>query len=261
MQASAKDGTYIASQADGDNDSALQQTLSTLHCFAYAFLGHPSIQQASVQDCQELAHELTTFLEAHFEQLKGNAILARAQQPPYATRTSASADALTSDLASHYGSFKQWVRTTSADHTSCPCAYRFAQGLRARGLQPYLGSARARYISDDVCRHLATMCRIYNDLGSIERDRAEFNLNSVQFGEFAATTSESGAEEQKQELFEIAGYERRAMESSLAALLPLLTPAQTRATQTFFDVTDLWGQVYVVRDISSRLLAQQKTGQ
>lgn len=39
---------------------------------------------------------------------------------------------------------------------------------------------------------LATMCRQYNDYGSIVQDRAEKNLNSVNFPDFCEHVGEEG---------------------------------------------------------------------
>ena len=41
-----------------------------------------------------------------------------------------------------------------------------------------------KYLAQVLVRHLAAMCRMYNDYGSIARDRAEQNDNSVNFPEF-----------------------------------------------------------------------------
>lgn len=45
-------------------------------------------------------------------------------------------------------------------------------------------SARTAYLAEDVCRHLATLCRLYNDLGSAACDADEGAGNSLKFPEF-----------------------------------------------------------------------------
>lgn len=58
------------------------------------------------------------------------------------------------------------------------------------------------------------MCRQYNDYGSIARDRAERNLDSINFSEFGASGGEVGVdvdERLKEELLWIAEYERECL--------------------------------------------------
>ena len=45
-------------------------------------------------------------------------------------------------------------------------------------------SAHRTYLASDICTHLAVMSRMYNDYGSFARDRAETNINSVNFPAF-----------------------------------------------------------------------------
>jgi len=81
--------------------------------------------------------------------------------------------------------FFNWVRTTSADHTSCPYSFVFYLCLMGSGSASLEMNIRQRYNLEDECRHLASMCRQCNDLGSVARDQYEGNLNSVNFPEFA----------------------------------------------------------------------------
>jgi hypothetical protein len=49
---------------------------------------------------------------------------------------------------------------------------------------PLTASARAAYLAEDACRHLAALCRMYNDAGSASRDADEGTLNALDFPEF-----------------------------------------------------------------------------
>ena len=58
------------------------------------------------------------------------------------------------------------------------------------------------------------MCRQYNDYGSIARDRAERNLDSINFPEFGANGGEvvvDVEERLKEDLYWIAEYERECL--------------------------------------------------
>ena len=122
-------------------------------------------------------------------------------------------------------------------------------------------------MAKDLCRRLAAMCRQYNDYGSIVRDRAEVNLNSVNFPEFHEGGSEDGGEEDgkrgregveereekiKEDLFFVAEYEREGLKLAVGKLEEMLG-GTTRAWKLFVDVTDLYGQIYVAKDIASRM--------
>jgi hypothetical protein len=181
--------------------------------------------------------------------------------------------------------FYSWVRSTSADHTSCPFSFVFfnmlvrasAPSTAAAAQADVYGSARTAYLAEDLCRHLASLCRMYNDLGSLGRDAEEGNVNSVNWPEFHLGTSgagqrikrhvtngaakptevngnkESSLRKVKQELLGIAEYERCGMNLALGMLKDeLQSEALISALELFINVTDLYGQVYVLEDIGIR---------
>lgn len=93
----------------------------------------------------------------------------------------------------------------------------------------------------------------------------------LDFLDFSATTmptpacSSSSIDDRKRVLFKLAEYEQAALEEALRRLRkeaegPGITPAVARAERRkmavwdmFVDVTNLYGQIYVVRDMSSRI--------
>ncbi|PLB49068.1 hypothetical protein P170DRAFT_475394 [Aspergillus steynii IBT 23096] len=81
---------------------------------------------------------------------------------------------------------------------------------------------RTQYLAQDVCRHLATMCRQFNDYGS----REENNLNSINFPEFQQgedETDDTGSQRgdnAKRSLFDIANYERECLKLAVRRLQP-----------------------------------------
>jgi hypothetical protein len=126
-----------------------------------------------------------------------------------------------------------------------------------------------RYLSSELGTHLAAMCRMYNDYGSITRDKAEGNVNSINFAEFDTNTSmpphplgklgkqslsndRIGANK-KAELLEIVKYEKSRVIDIQSRLGPLVSARTRCITKLFVDVTDLYGQIYLVRDIASRM--------
>jgi len=223
--------------------------------FVSRLLQHPAVTGASAWDQKRLQQELRVYLQAHVTQTEDNA---RLEQCGAGAAATATAD-----------TFSHWVRTTSADHTSCPYAFAFVSCLLSSS-STYGGgrgdecfpTASQKYFAESWCRHLAIMCRMYNDIGSIARDAAEANLNSVDFPEFACAGPGEHLARKKDELFKLAEYERARLndaqqwlEGEMLRKGPLqeANKAKLAVWRVFRDVTDLHGQIYVVRDIASRI--------
>ena len=246
-----------------------------LHAFVTPFKTHPAVLRASTADRSALLHELETFLLAHIthnidSRNRNSDRPATCSCPPGANHA----------IRSSPKSFYSWVRSTSADHTSCPYSFAFYVCLIApRAGADCFSSARAKFYAQDMVRHLASMCRMYNDYGSVRRDREERNLNSVDFAEFCCdgedsdddgangVENEGGSDEMNdgekkriekkegakmRELMQIAEYERECMGLALRRLKALVAPRTMQALELFVDVTDLFGQIYVARDIGVR---------
>lgn len=229
----------------GETMSLLKEVLSRFTCFV---LEHPAVLGASKTIQQRLRDELKTFLLAHVAQGEDNF---RFHHICPVTHPE--------DHTMFGGTYYDWVRTTSADHTSCPYSFEFFRCLVSPRGEDCFSGPRARYIGQDLCRHLATLCRQYNDYGSVSRDRLEKNLNSIDFPEFSEyhsheTACESSGEMEKgsrEKLLEIADYERQCLQFATEQLKSDIKPSIWRSLGIFIGVTDLYGQIYVVKDINS----------
>ena len=240
--------------------SSPSSPLATLHhrlsLFTAHILSHPSVLTAFATSQSTLRQELQTFLLAHVTHISDNL---RFSQQPLSTSS-------TSTVPFHRAptSYYRWVHTTSADHTSCPYSFAFFVCL-TRIAFPDL---QAKYIGQDLASRLAVMCRQYNDYGSLSRDRIEGNLNSVNFPEFhtgnrrvgagmgggKGKSEEEGEEGRRKEaLFKIAEYEREGIRQAQQALEKRVEMRVMRLMDVFVGVTDLYGQIYVARDIASRM--------
>lgn len=218
-----------------------EDILKTLKRFVVYVLTHPGVKAASAYDQHSLRDELKVFLLAHIDQIDDS------------KRFSTQEIYLSSNtiFQSPNGSFMNWVRTTSSDHTSCPYAFAFVGCLLGRG-PDFFKTVEEKYLGQDVCRHLATMCRIYNDYGSLARDRLEKNLNSINFPEFDDGDVAQSDEILKERLFRLACYERKCLDMSLAELAVVSKDDVVQAVRMFCSVTDTYGQIYVLKDIANR---------
>lgn len=228
-------------------------------------IGHPRIQKALLSDQRSLQVELEAFLLSHIDQIQDSQRFGSQESHSTATATP-----FQSPRTNHY----VWSHTTAANHTSCAVSFAFyscrlaSDSNNGADLFP---TSYSKYMARDLCSHLAVMSRLYNDYASIPRDRAELNLNSVNFPEFhsqqeanadaSETTEHSAASEaeMKKSLLTLAQYERSCVKTSLQSLkqgLKLRSASERRlqdALALFVGVTELYADMYVARDLTNRI--------
>ncbi|KAI4258171.1 MAG: hypothetical protein LQ352_001328 [Teloschistes flavicans] len=246
---------------------AIQQVLGR---YITAILLHKRIREASSADRSSLSAEFQTFLGAQIEQLQDNGGFCRQRTASHVQTMRWNAP-----RASHYS----WAHTTAASHTSCPFSFWFFVCLLGHcSSDPsfpsadVFASAYTRYLAEDVCSHVGVMSRLYNDYGSISRDEAECNINSVNFPEFHGCTDnnispildEAHAGKQQtrnatDQLLRLAQYEKKCVDSACAALLESLETTSKRAwkigdaMRLFVDVAKMYTNLYEAMDITNRV--------
>lgn len=253
---------------------SMQDSASILSKFIKHVLHHPAVLRAPKWSQKELAAEVHNFLLAHIQHSHDSRILLGAA-PHEASKSRF--------LQEPQRNYFKWVQSVASDDTSCPMAFRFFTCLIEQPGQPVFDGPQAQYISQSLTRHLSAMCRQYNDCGSAMRDAEEGNLNSLHFPEFNRHNRHRSASMQtngtlssqkvhtmngvadlghfscqvpaaaKKELMEIAEYERACMQMALQNMRKVVkAPAALKALEVYIDVTDLFGQIYVAQDLSSR---------
>lgn len=311
---------YGQNDANNTQQHALINAEEVFRKLFASVLSHPSVQISPRRLRTQLIFELETFLLAHITQAEDNRTLAFQRSRFKATGDHSDTsygdhggsnltDAVAQNIhgvlgftdevaVKHKGSaerqrgrpdhtsllagrtFYKWVRSTSADHTSCPLAFSFFNCLisyrspsssspspPSPRVHLYELSHKSAYLAEDLCRHLASMCRMYNDYACVARDRAEGNVNSLDFTEFQGDVvdAEGGEEDemglniQKGHLMWIAEYEREGMQAAMAKLEEEIASKNLKLVQEllcplklFISVTDLYGLIYVIRDITNR---------
>jgi hypothetical protein len=241
----ASDGTITSEnqKLESDWDPSIipptsESVRAVLQRFTSYVLDHPKIVASSVDDQLSLRRELQNFLLAHITHIEDNSRFSRQE-------VQGAAGSFLSPRNTYY----DWVHTTGADNTSCPYSFAFISCLTSTGASDCFATLLSKYLAQDLCLHLAVMCRQYNDCGSILRDRIERNLNSTNFPEFhPGKYSESDAE-LKRLLLEVAEFERQCLTSSMETLTQNVPFQVAEMLKVFVNVTDLYGQIYVARDI------------
>ncbi|KAI4209555.1 MAG: hypothetical protein LQ351_007546 [Letrouitia transgressa] len=219
----------------------------TLHRVTSYALSHPSVLVASRHDRALLRHELRTYYLAQITSAAESASLSSFSggKPPQQP-------------------FHSWVHTTSAQHIGCLVTFAFLACLNSPSAQKdTFSTPLAKYLAQDLSLHAAALCRMENDIGSVARDRAEGNLNSVDFGEFdsSATTSSNSSSSssddevavKSHDLRLLAAYERSAYQTALARLQDLVPGKVHHGLRAYCNVVDLYGEIYAMEDISPRL--------
>ncbi|KAI0521221.1 hypothetical protein F5B22DRAFT_596216 [Xylaria bambusicola] len=259
-----------------ENRPSIAEVRNVLRQYVAYILHHQDVLSSPAALQRRLARDLQTFLLAHLSHAEDNRRL-RAQldsciensiQQQENHPTQAVVPSSLVEYQDAKQSFYQWVRSTSADHTSCPFSFFFFNCLTYAASSPakqarggILASARTAYLAEDACRHLATTCRMYNDLGSTARDADERNLNSTNFPEFSARQSHHSLggdcvdlrTKAKDELLWLARYEEKGLKMSLDLLEEELGDANLMSHLRFFvNVTELYGQIYVLKDVGTR---------
>ncbi|KAF2185201.1 hypothetical protein K469DRAFT_779002, partial [Zopfia rhizophila CBS 207.26] len=230
-------------------------------------LKHPAVLKSPAFIRNLLRRDLAAFLHAHVTQIADNERMT--------VNTGSGEPCIRNDGDR---TFHSWVRDTGADHTSCPMSFTFCCYLIAEhDGKGFPSGAKHAYLTADLRLHLAAMCRMYNDYGSERRDRRESNLNCLDFPEFKPKSTlgsidgtsdgtsdgtnevnsvnghqpkDTTLSDQKAELLWIVEYERRCLTLAFDKLKDTgISTTYVRALQLFIDVTDLFGQLYVARDI------------
>ena len=265
--ARATNGTSQQPETNSDNGSSdLASFKAIMGYYINAMLNYPRIQHASLTDQNHLRSELQTFLLAHVAQIEDNARFS--VQEPQSPST-------TAIFVSTRRSYYEWAHTVGANSVSCPFSFAFFTCLLGSSLSSTahpadcFSSIHQNYLARDLCAHLAVMSRLYNDYGSFARDRAEANINSVNFAEFHGPYTHSYSKQEdesrkeiqlKADLLVLARHERQMADSVGEKLLVNLRTSgsskdrsEADGVSLFMGVTALYADIYVARDLSNHV--------
>lgn len=242
-----------ATETEQEHLSKIQLTIKRFMRFVW---DAPYTRNAAAYSRAQLKNNMRDYLVAHISQTEDSRRLPREKHEQYQDGKALS-DNIIEDLGC---SLLTWTRTTSGDHTVgslavsvLTCILGSQQGVE----HDLLGSPQAKYVASDMARHLAAVARLYNDLGSIPRDRVEGNFNSANFPEFEGVSTAGPGEERmpavnrvKAALLRVAEYEKRCLQSTMVELKNLLEDDMFAALEALCASTELYCQMYLLKDMT-----------
>lgn len=253
-----KHGTY-PTQPTNKGSEQLAAVEKVISDYVKAITTHPRIQNASSADQTWLHSELTTLLLSHIDQLQSNRLFQSQEPSPHPA-----IKPFQNPPTSHY----TWSHTTAASQTTCPLTFAFYTCHLASATNnggDLFATSDSKYLARDLSSHLAVMTRLYNDYSSVARDRAEGNLNSVNFPEFISDHAETDSSttniesRAKESVLKLAQYERNCTKSAFEALIGALGEDGASgkrlkdSLRVFVGMVDLYADMYVAKDISNRI--------
>ncbi|KAM7191493.1 hypothetical protein V8F33_008844 [Rhypophila sp. PSN 637] len=267
------------------SDSSAEADLDCLKRYTSHILNNPAVLQSPSPIRKQLHSALAICLLAHIDSEEDNI--------QFSHQRKTQRDEMTCSNFTHPrdSTYYTWVQTTSANSTQTPSTFIFFTCLSAAAASvntstPRSGRRRAllRRSTPDLSlfRTRPTSGGQYTDLGSAARDKAEGNLNSVDFAEFhipsrqphdkIRSTSSTGKRKgedydgdghppnsSEADLLYLAEYERECMHLAMEKLhVEMCKDHHHRGTwkmsalRVFVDTVILYGEIYLARDISNR---------
>lgn len=213
--------------------AARSKISENLISFTDTVLNVPAVQRAGFVDRDLLKHELRRCLLAHITQLKDSKRHVKEG----------------SEWKPPCGSYHEWARTVGSAHSCSPLSLAFFRCLIPQDLTGRHVSAEEQYLVQDLWVHLANKARMENDCYSVQRDRKEGNLNSLDFPEFSRV--DGGVAQ----LTRIIDYEKKCLKLGFEALEDVVGAgqkhSQLEALKFYAFLLELYNNVYALKDISS----------
>ncbi|CAF4038026.1 unnamed protein product [Adineta steineri] len=243
----SKELLWIGKIVYGSNQNA-EEIINRLVEFVNLINTHPRIVTASKFDQDQLQLELKSFILAQFKQCEDNMRL-EAQTSMISFETPRS-------------SYFRWIHTTAIDHFGTPCVFAFLTCLLSNthdGRADFFPTSEIKYIVRDCISHISIKSRIYNDYGSLRRDREEKNLNSIFFPEFEGLQNRTDTE-LKEELMHIDEYESKCLDVSMMELRRIATQKfgtsmgnrLYEVIKLYYNSNTIYQQIYALKDIVTR---------
>ena len=223
----------LVGDALGELDDYNRMIYQQLAKFANSVLSLPKIQNASKNDKALLEFELKAYILANTQQLEDNFRLKSQEN--------------TQVLSHPPSTYIKWVHNTGCEHFGGYWVFAFILCLLDNG-EDFIPNSEIKYIAHDCSRRVSLALRMFNDVGSLSRDRRECNLNSLFFPEFMGENKSDI--ELRGELVSLAKYEKKSLEVSLGVLEKVCGSRFRRVYNTvalFYNVLEYFTELYEVK--------------
>lgn len=176
-------------------------TYQQLAQFVDYVLSLPKVQNATTHNKTQLEFELKAYLLANTQQLADNFLLKNQDEQRVFTSPPCP--------------YIKWVHNTGTEHFGGYYVFAVMVCLLGNN-EEFLLKSKVKYIVQDCARRASVVLRMFNDSGSLSRDRRESNLNSVFFPEFIGENKSD--KELRDELVSLAKYEKACLQASINEL-------------------------------------------
>lgn len=239
----------------------LEGAISVFTQFMDDVLGYSNVCNASLSDRFELRLETVKYLLYHITQSEDNIRFSKQQHAP-----GRNTKFLTPRMPYH-----TWVHTIGAGHVSGPFAFAFLTCLLGGSVRKgcdCFGTITQKLIAFKMNSHIGSFCRIYNDYGSVSRDREEFNINSINFPEFFSANDQLERDDEtwqheekkaKEALLEAGVFERKcAIETSKILYKALGADGEegeriSDSIRVYMGGCEQFSDMYLTRDVTNRV--------
>ena len=254
----------IAQRTAGASHPGLEGVKTVLQRYIDHIVQHPTVLYCQKSLQRRLTSEVQTFLLAHVTYAEDNQRFSTQRNPGVPPNDDDERPLHNGGLGGLFIiGFAVLPRTIPRVHSRssssisssarrCPAGLQMFLALRARPMWQKTSAATSR-----AC----AACTTTNTAPWSETPTSK-NLNSVNFPEFhpesrsrARAGVDTWGQEAKRDLLWIADYERGGLQAALDLLAAELGNQQRQtinATKLFINVTDLYGQIYVLKDIGTR---------
>ncbi|RAH84596.1 Ent-kaurene synthase [Aspergillus japonicus CBS 114.51] len=142
-------------------------------------------------------------------------------------------------------SFFTWLHTSAVhDVKSAVVSKSLICKLGSAEKGDVFPTAREKYLAEKLWRQISVEGRLWNDLGSIERDRRATNLNSVDFPEFSSRQSLEADGDVRTQLRLLAEYEHGCTVRCLEDLVQILETSGRRKLSLYLQMYYLCCEIY-----------------
>ena len=184
------------------------------------------VKQTSEYDIQNFRYCLKSYLLAQLDSISSNTSLAKPKSCHNGSATS----------QSDFQPYFEWARGPAAASVGCMVFTLLTCMIGQGGIDSF-SDIKQKFLAQDKCLHLAIMARMYNDYSSLDRDRTEVNLNSLNFAEFGVDKpldhEINGVPKSKAKLLRLAKYVGRCAQAALTQLESMVEPRVSRVLKAF----------------------------